>query len=211
MKERLTEFLTWLNVGQKKFEQQCGLSNGFVDKVGASIREANLAKISAQYPELNISWLKTGEGDMVRAGGSKAMEADYRGMIYIPLLPIYAQGGSLNDFIVSVKDTECERIVSPIKGADFAINVSGESMYPEFPSGSQILIKKINERAFIDWGKTYVLDTCNGTVIKRIVPSTREGYIKCISINPAPEYAPFEVSLEDVYGIYRVMMCMAAK
>jgi phage repressor protein C with HTH and peptisase S24 domain len=122
-----------------------------------------------------------------------------------------AQGGSLNDFIVSVKGSDCEKIVSPIKGADWAITVSGDSMAPEFPAGSLVLIKKINEKAFIDWGKVYVLDTCNGTVIKILEPSKKDGYIKCSSINPEPRYAPFEVSFDDIYGIYRVMLCMAVK
>ncbi|MFC2488713.1 MAG: helix-turn-helix transcriptional regulator [Prevotella sp.] len=127
----------------------------------------------------------------------------------VPLLPISAQGGSLNDFVVSVKDIECEKVISPIKGVDYAITVSGESMSPEYPSGSQVLIKKINERAFIDWGRVYVLDTCNGTVIKRLFPSDTTGCVVCKSINP--EYPPFEVSMEDVYGVYRVLMCMSMK
>ena len=127
----------------------------------------------------------------------------------IPLLPISAQGGSFNDFVVSVKDSECEKIISPIKGADFAMSVSGDSMAPEYPSGSQILIKRINEKAFIDWGRVYVLDTCNGTVIKRLFPSEKEDAVVCKSINP--EYPPFEVSFEDVYGVYRVLMCMSVK
>ena len=127
----------------------------------------------------------------------------------IPLLPISAQGGSFNDFVVSVKDSECEKIISPIKGADFAMSVSGDSMAPEYPSGSQILIKRINENAFIDWGRVYVLDTCNGTVIKRLFPSEKEDAVVCKSINP--EYPPFEVSFEDVYGVYRVLMCMSVK
>jgi phage repressor protein C with HTH and peptisase S24 domain len=130
---------------------------------------------------------------------------------YVPLLPISAQGGSLNDFIVSVKDSDCERIISPIKGADFAMTVAGDSMSPEYPSGSQILIKKINERAFIDWGKVYVLDTCNGSVVKRIFPADDKdpNKVKCVSINP--DYPPFEVSLEDVYGVYRVLLSMSVK
>ena len=74
----------------------------------------------------------------------------------IPLLPIAAQGGTLKEFIVSVKDSDTEHIVSPIKGVDFAITVAGDSMAPEYPNGSQILIKKIDEKAFIDWGKAYV-------------------------------------------------------
>ena len=136
---------------------------------------------------------------------------DFEMPTYVPLLPISAQGGSLNDFIVSVKDNECERVISPIKGADFAMTVAGDSMSPEYPSGSQILIKKINERAFIDWGKVYVLDTCNGSVIKRIFPTDDKdpNKVKCVSINP--DYPPFEVSFEDVYGVYRVLLSMSVK
>lgn len=70
-----------------------------------------------------------------------------------------------------MKGSDCERVISPIKGADFAITVAGDSMAPEYPEGAKILIKKINEEAFIEWGKVYVLDTCNGTVVKKLMPS----------------------------------------
>lgn len=130
---------------------------------------------------------------------------------FVSLLPLSAQAGTLNDFIVGVKESECEKIISPIEGVDFAITVSGESMSPEYPSGTQVFIKKINEKAFIDWGRTYVLDTCNGIVLKRIVPGSADGYVKCLSINPDPVFAPFEVSLKDVFGIYRVLLSMSIK
>ena len=120
-------------------------------------------------------------------------------------------GGSLSDFTVSVKDSDCEKVVSPVKGADFAIQVTGDSMAPEYPSGSVILIKKINESAFIEWGKAYVLDTENGSVVKKGVPSDKEGCIRCVSINPDPSFAPFDVPLSSVFGIYRVLMCMSMK
>lgn len=128
---------------------------------------------------------------------------------FVPVLPISAQGGSLNDFTMSVKDYDCEKIISPVKDADFAICVAGESMSPEYPSGSQILIKKINEKAFIHWGNVFVLDTCNGTVIKRLFPTDKPGIIQCKSINP--EFPPFEVDLKDVFGVYRVLLCMSIK
>lgn len=129
----------------------------------------------------------------------------------IPLLPISAQGGSLNDFLVSIKEFECERIISPIKGIDFAITVSGESMAPEYPNGSQVLAKKVNEAAFIEWGEVYVLDTCNGTVIKKLLKSENPDCVVCTSINPDPSFAPFEICKKDIYGVYRVLMCMARK
>lgn len=168
-----------------------------------------------ENPTLNISseWLLTGEGDMLKQPSEEENNNELDGIEgkFIPLLPVSAQGGRLNDFVVSVRESDCEKVVSPIKDADFAIPVSGDSMAPEYPNGSQVHVKKINENAFIEWGRVYVLDTCNGAVIKRIVPSEREGYVRCISINPAPIYAPFEIDLNDIYGIYRVMLCLSIK
>lgn len=155
-------------------------------------------------PEINIEWLITGEGEMLL---SKVPQA----AITVLLLPVSAQGGSLNDFVLSVREDDCEKVVSPVRGVDFAMQVTGDSMAPEYPNGSRIFIKRINEKAFIEWGKTYVLDTCNGSVIKRIVPSENKGFIKCVSINTDPIYAPFEVSMSDIYGIYKVLLCMSVK
>ena len=164
----------------------------------------------ADYFNVNADWLLTGDGDMTEASTYDNLLDNAEQALYtVPLLPISAQGGALNEFVASVKDSDCERIISPISGVDFAITVSGDSMAPEYPSGSQILIKRINERAFIDWGKTYVLDTCNGTVIKKLYPSETKGKVTCKSINQS--YPSFDISLTDIYGIYRVLMCMSVK
>lgn len=221
-KNRMIEFLRYKGLSQLKFEESVNLSRGFVNNIGDSIREASLQKIVSVYPELNIAWLKTGVGTMLIGKGES------EGTLYTPkekpesieseetatmvlLLPVSAQGGSLNDFVVSVKDSDCEKVVSPIRGVDFAMPVSGDSMSPEYPNGSRVFIKRINERAFIEWGKAYVLDTCNGTVIKILVPSNKEGYVRCVSINPDPIFAPFEVAMQDIYGVYKVLLCMSVK
>ena len=218
----MIEFLRYKGLSQLKFEESVNLSRGFVNNIGDSIREASLQKIVSVYPELNIAWLKTGVGTMLIGKGES------EGTLYTPkekpesieseetatmvlLLPVSAQGGSLNDFVVSVKDSDCEKVVSPIRGVDFAMPISGDSMSPEYPNGSRVFIKRINERAFIEWGKAYVLDTCNGTVIKILVPSNKEGYVRCVSINPDPIFAPFEVAMQDIYGVYKVLLCMSVK
>jgi len=82
MKERLIKFLAHLGIGQKKFEQNCGLSNGFVNKVGDNITLKSLNKIEKTYPELNINWLKTGEGEMLKedmASGRRDQKTNYEG------------------------------------------------------------------------------------------------------------------------------------
>ena len=224
IKDRLTKFLEYKGYGQLKFENTAGLGRGFVNKVGFNINAKSLEKIAKAYPELNIDWLRSGHGSMLNGenGDSevtlntpreeqKGATEEENTATWVLLLPVTAQGGSLNDFVVSVKESDCEKVVSPIRGVDFAMTVSGDSMSPEYPNGSRIFIKKINERAFIEWGKVYVLDTCNGTVIKILVPSDKEGYVKCVSINTDPIFAPFEVALEDIYGVYKVLLCMSVK
>jgi SOS-response transcriptional repressor LexA len=168
-------------------------------------------KIHEKYPDIfNIDYFLYDKGEMLITDMSQKIDIAEK-IIHVPLLPISAQGGSLNDFIVSVKETDCEKIVSPIRGADFAVTVSGDSMAPEYPSGSQVLIKKINEKSFIDWGRTYVLDTCNGIVIKILVPSEKKGCVRCLSINKDERYAPFDIALDNINGIYRVLLCMSVK
>ena len=145
----------------------------------------------------------------IHYGGEDKAQSDDAPKI-VPLIPIRAQGGTLNDFTRSVMEYDCEKVVSPIKGADFAMTVSGDSMSPEYPSGCQILIKKIDERIFIDWGKVFVLDTANGTIIKKLMPVKDDpNKVLCVSINP--NYPSYEVSLEHVFGVYRVLMCMSLK
>ena len=125
------------------------------------------------------------------------------------VIPTEAMAGTLGEFAESVHAYECERMVSPIKDADYAIKVCGDSMSPEIPNGSQILIKRIYEEEFVEWGKIFCLDTRNGAVIKRIYPTDNPEFVECRSINP--DYPPFRVNVRSVNGWYRVLMVMALK
>ena len=100
-------------------------------------------------------------------------------------------------------------MISPIKGADYAIKVCGDSMNPEIPNGSQILIKKILEEQFIEWGKVFCLDTQNGAIIKKVFPTTNPEVVECRSVNP--EFPPFQVNVKYINGWYRVLMVLSMK
>ncbi len=224
LKERLFYFIEYKGLTVQSFEKTVGLSNGAVSKMGDNTRRSTIDKISNFFGDLNKNWLLTGEGEMLigeyptgnditihkRDTGKKVnVKSEY--ITY--LLPMSAMGGSLTGFASpSVFLKDCETIISPIENVDFAITVYGDSMSPEYPSGSRILIKKINPNIFIDWGKTYVLDTPNGVIVKEVHECReKEGYIKCHSINPDPKFSDFDVPLSEVYGMYRVLMCLSAK
>lgn len=152
----------------------------------------NLLKKVNKFYEANFD----GEGDAITKGT-------------LPVIPTEAMAGTLGEFADSVHAYDCERMVSPIKGADYAIKVCGDSMTPEIPNGSQILIKKIYEEEFIEWGKIFCLDTRNGAVIKRVYPTDAPDVIECRSVNP--QYPPFKVNVKCINGWYRVLMVLSLK
>ena len=198
-----------------RFEKEAGLANGYFRQVKKNPSPEKIDKIRLAFPDLNTDWLVTGVGSMYVEGKEEGKPGQAPanatpGAYAVPLLPVAAQGGALSDFAASVMQWDCERITAPVK-ADFALTVTGASMEPEYPSGSIIFVKKINEKAFIEWGKTYVLDTCNGVVIKELRESEDKSECVCHSINPDPKYQPFRVKWSDVFGVYRVVLLMAMK
>jgi len=63
---RLTQFIHHLKMDTSAFERECGLSNGFIAKTNDRIRKSSLNMISHRFPELNINWVITGEGEMLQ-------------------------------------------------------------------------------------------------------------------------------------------------
>lgn len=216
VKDRTLEFIKFKGLTMKAFEQRCDLSTGYVTSMRKGYGSEKLNNVLTAFPELNREWLLYGEGDMLSSTSNAQPQPSVKNervaddeAYKVPLVPVSALAGSLNDFSLSVKRDDCETVISPIKDIDMAIKISGDSMEPEYPSDSQVFVKKINERAFLEWGRVYVLNTCNGIVIKRLMPTNDPNTVLCESINP--KYPPFEVNLENVNGVYRVMMCMSFK
>lgn len=66
MKERLIKYITSKNISLSEFERRSGLGNGAAAKMGDSTRRSTFDKISKAFPDLNITWLRVGEGRMLK-------------------------------------------------------------------------------------------------------------------------------------------------
>lgn len=230
-KQRLMEFIAYKGISQGKFERLCEMSNGYLNNLKKTLGAEKLQNVIRAFPELNTEWLLYGKGDMIKSpsvinGGDITItgegetlksennikeEKEYspcEDVTFVPLVPVASKGGSIDDYTSSVKLSDCEMILSPTPNAEIAITIRGDSMYPKYPNGTIVFIKEIDADLFIEWGRVYVLNTVNGSVTKVLTPSKKKGYIRCESLNPDKKFAPFDVPMKSIKGIYKILLSL---
>ncbi|WP_300794258.1 LexA family transcriptional regulator [uncultured Bacteroides sp.] len=196
LKERLLEFVEFKKMNKRQFQISIGVSNSYIQNLNENIGPLILEKISAVYPELNIEWLLTGEGNMINEKKKNKSNG-------IPLIPTYAMAGQFT-CEQNIMENNCERYVIPVFDADFLIPVHGTSMQPYLNSGDIIACKKIYmDKLFFQWNRIYVIDTNQGILVKRIRKSEKKDYVILISDNP--DYDPMEINIENIYSLSLVI------
>lgn len=67
-KHRIIKYLNYRKISVSSFLKTTGIKRGFLDsdKLEASVSDVFLTKIIANYNEINLNWLITGEGDMLK-------------------------------------------------------------------------------------------------------------------------------------------------
>lgn len=195
------EGLTMTEVASRLGCSQQAVSNQLS---GRKIGE-NVARKWAEVFGFDVVYLMTGEGRLL--GEPTPVQAE---PYTVPLLPIFAQAGSLTGWSDGIEEAKCERVISPVNDVDMAVHIYGESMYPDIPNGSVVYVRRVSGRV-LDWGRAYILDTVDGPLLKYLAPGHDDGFVTCVSANHDPMYAPFEVAKTDILGLYRVIMCMSMK
>lgn len=75
-KARIKQFLDYKGISKNKFYVQTGLSVGFLDS-GNSLVVDKLKKIINTYPDLNLEWIVTGEGSMIKSQQTTASSSAF--------------------------------------------------------------------------------------------------------------------------------------
>lgn len=69
LKERLLSYLEFKEIKKSHFEKNIGVSNGYINSLKKSPSAARLNEIKNRYKDINIEWLLTGEGEMIKMEG----------------------------------------------------------------------------------------------------------------------------------------------
>ena len=75
-KERTLRFIAHKGLSVKKFEEMCGLSNGYVNSMKSGYGKSKLEQVLSAFPELNRDWLVYGEGEMIKGETSSLTQPE---------------------------------------------------------------------------------------------------------------------------------------
>lgn len=195
IKERVFEFIESLNMPVSRFEKRCGLSNGYLKSVKGAFSVNKVEDILNAFPELSRDWLINGTGLMLKE--KEELYSSAKGLA-LPLIPIPAICGYTEDnWSVLAKDCPLYS-VPDTPSADFLIRTSGDSMQPKYNEGDLLACRMINEVLFFQWGKTYVLDTSQGVMVKNIYEDKENPKNVILVSENAEKYPPFAIPRSDI-------------
>lgn len=204
--ERIKLFREHLGLGQTAFEVNVGVAKGYFSNV-KTLGSDKIMRIYEKYPILNIEWLITGKGNMLRSNeynhilnspkvvekepspqeGGANLDKDYR---LVPIIHIDSVGGihSPNAITDETQYIEGYAPFTDAKDGDICIVQSGNSMTPTCPSGSLLLLREVsNWKEYFGYGNIFVMELVDGRRITKEVSrydDNPKDFIWCISHNP---------------------------
>ena len=202
--------------GQNKFEAYVGVSAGYIsnmNKNSGGISSDVMLKLKDKFPNLNLDWLITGNGEMLKSEASTIPTPpnNNNAINYklVPLLNLDAVGGIHSPNVVP-GDYEYPDQLIPFTDAlegDVALTVSGESMSPTCPPGSRVLIRQVPQwRDYFGYGNIFVLLLTDGRRILKEVqkyPEDSKNYILCKSHND--KYPEEELPKNMIASVWKVI------
>ncbi len=106
VKDRLLLFLKDQRISKTEFARKMGLSVAYVSAMRKSLPEDKVVKMTELFPQLNRDWLLYGEGEMLIEPLAPAADNGFM----IPLLPVEAYAGNLQNYSTSVALRDCAYI-----------------------------------------------------------------------------------------------------
>lgn len=208
--DRIFEYIDYKGVNKSELERKVGISNGYLAKQRqrkADIGEGIMNSVLDNCPDIDPTWLLTGEGNMLKSPIAKIQKVEEGVVGGIPLIPIDAVAGWNGIDECGVLLVNCVRYIIPdfaAAGAEYIIRVSGSSMYPKYCNGDLLACKKIEQVTFFRWGEVYVVDSFQGMMVKRLLPcDENKDAVICKSENE--KNPPFELMKSDIRSLSMIV------
>lgn len=212
-KSRLVKYLDFKGVSKLAFYRQTGLNRGLIDtdKLHQQLTSDKIATIIATYKDLNLDWLITGEGDMLKQSTpveitpihTKYTEATIEKQ-YIPYYSWEATAGVVQLFDDDPEYEVGKIIIPRMPKCDGAMSVTGDSMYPLLKNGDIVAYSLIHDLHNIHYGDMYIVSLNEDgdiyTAVKWVQQHPTDPS-KVLLVSNNENYAPREVELRHIRHI----------
>ena len=198
VRERLKAYLKEKNISQADFAIGIGASTGYVNAIVKTIGSDKLAIIREKFPDLNIGWLLTGEGEMLKEATDVTIPS-HRIRYWVD---VDATAGGVTQFDDMMSSQYIDLAIPEFRDCTDAVNLYGDSMLPLYKSGQIIILKEWKE-SFIDYGNVYLVVTKKGNrMVKYLRKGSDADHVLCVSENK--EFDSFEIRMDDILRLYLV-------
>lgn len=116
VKQRLVEFISYKGISIRSFCKMIGVSSSYVTSMRSSIQPQKLDVIAREFPDLNLGWLITGEGSMLRADNPMLPAIDQAKLVQMAsdvykdkLIDMFKRGEIYSAEVVKEKDAIIKR------------------------------------------------------------------------------------------------------
>lgn len=216
------------NVSQ--FELAIDLPNGYVRKA-KKITKARQLQIQSAFPDLNMAWLLTGEGDMLRPAqttinGNNNVLGNHNNVgnnISVtkttskektnyekPIVPKYLSSQPNIDVYKMLQNDghtmqlDSMTAIPPYNEFDFYYMVRQDAMKPLYKEGDVLALAHTERGSDIVQGASMIIDTNDfGFLLRRIYD--RGDYYECRIINENSSFETQNIAKTKVIRLYRIV------
>lgn len=154
-KERLRAYLKHKGISQVDFTNNIGASPGYIGAMSKGFGPRYEPVVREKYPDLNIGWLLTGEGEMLCENKSELRQTSNG----IPFYDMDVTAGITESFADVREEVQYYINYPPLNDCDAAFPVYGDSMEPDFYPGDVVLVREIRNVDSMLWGEPYLIIT----------------------------------------------------
>lgn len=232
VRDRLEYYIAHKGLSVRRFEILIGASNGYVSNIKLNITPAKQKQIQSAFPDLNMSWLLTGEGDMLRHApsqnitgnnnivgnsntGNNTIIADTQAQKSTdnhskPIVPKYLTSQPNTD-VYKILNTDGHTMqldsmtaIPPYNNFDFYYIVRQDAMKPLYKEGDVLALAHTERGSDIIQGASMIIDTNDfGFLLRRIYD--RGDYYECRIINENSSFETQKIAKTKVIRLYRIV------
>lgn len=231
VRDRLEYYIAHKGLSVRRFEILIGASNGYVSNIKLNITPAKQKQIQSAFPDLNMSWVLTGEGEMLRHApshnitgnnnivgnntGNNTIIADTQAQKSTdnyskPIVPKYLTSQPNTD-VYKILNTDGHTMqldsmtaIPPYNNFDFYYVVRQDAMKPLYKEGDVLALAHTERGSDIIQGASMIIDTNDfGFLLRRIYD--RGDYYECRIINENSSFETQKIAKTKVIRLYRIV------